>query len=452
MVVVQNSQHPKGEKQTEVIMILKKELAGVTLEKSNENVTGKIGLSFVYHSMKHFGIQNSISELFPKVKQGSNREESVEKKVFASTLSFIAGGERIEDLEVLRADKALIGSLGWKTMIGADTLRNFLMINRHGGRLRQLNNAGNHIALKRCKETELTYDNDATYFDSDKNSAKYSYKKTRQFSGLLGFWAELGICNTADFRPGNISPATGILNQLRKAYQQADRAGKKLCRFRSDSAGYQYSIFKWCNDHGINYFISGKENTAVKEIIADTKENWKKVPQSVSLDKEKKDVEWIETLHVMKDLTLRMMILRWKNTNPDLFEQNEYRYHAIVTNDFEIEPIAWLSFHNGRMGSENYNKELKIGFHNEYAPSNDFTMNRNYFLLGVLAYNMVQWMKLFYMAPAINSWGIKRLRFWFLNTCGKLTTHGRQILCKIINSSEETFGMFRYCMSRLVIN
>jgi hypothetical protein len=209
-------------------MILKKEMGTVTLEKSDENVTGKMGLSFIYHSMKHFGLNDLIREIFPKAKQRSNREETAEKKIFASTLSFIAGGERIEDIEILRADKALIGSLGWNSMISPDTSRNFLMVNRNGGYLRQVNDAGNHNALKRCKETDLTYDSDATYFDSDKDSAEWSYKKERQFSAMLGFWAELGTCNTMDFRPGNISPATGILNQLRKANSASRICGEAV--------------------------------------------------------------------------------------------------------------------------------------------------------------------------------------------------------------------------------
>ena len=64
-------------------MILKKELGTVTLEKSDENVTGKMGLSFIYHSMKHFGLNDWIQEIFPKAKQRSNREETAEKKILA---------------------------------------------------------------------------------------------------------------------------------------------------------------------------------------------------------------------------------------------------------------------------------------------------------------------------------------------------------------------------------
>ncbi|MBU4304250.1 MAG: hypothetical protein KJ893_01275 [Candidatus Omnitrophica bacterium] len=40
-------------------------------------------------------------------------------------------------------------------------------------------------AMKKTEVKEFTYDNDATYFDSGKESATYSYQKKKQFSGLL---------------------------------------------------------------------------------------------------------------------------------------------------------------------------------------------------------------------------------------------------------------------------
>jgi len=86
-------------------------------------------------------------------------------------------------------------------------------------------------SLKRIDEEELTYDNDATFLDSNKKSAEYSYQGRKQFSGLMGCIAEWGMINTVDYRPGNASPQVGILNQLRKAIAQAKQAGKRDSEF-----------------------------------------------------------------------------------------------------------------------------------------------------------------------------------------------------------------------------
>ena len=103
------------------------------------------------------------------------------------------------------------------------------------------------------------------------------------------------------------------------------------------------------------------------------------------------------------------------------------------------------------MNSENYNKEVKTGFNVDYTPSEDFTMNENYFLTGILAYNMIQIMKLFYLGKEPKKWTIKTLRYWFIHTCGKIIRTGRKYFCNIINATDKTFELFQHCLSQLVV-
>ena len=86
-------------------------------------------------------------------------------------------------------------------MVCADTVLNFIGSRRNNGRNRLVNEA---LAIKAM-----------------------GMVKEKQFSALVGVIAERGIINTIDYRPGNISPATGILSQLRKACRQAKEAGKR---------------------------------------------------------------------------------------------------------------------------------------------------------------------------------------------------------------------------------
>lgn len=431
-------------------MILNGKLDQVTLKMSKEDVTGRMGLSWIEHSMRHYGLHEMIDAWIPK-ESGSNREESASRKVMAGALSLIAGGERIEDLEVLRADMGLLNSLGWKSMISPDTLREMMKEKRNAGKLRKADEEFVLKAMRDCVLREFTYDNDATYFDSDKDSAAYSYKKTKQYSGLLGFIDELKICNTVDFRPGNVYPGKGVLNQLRKAQKQAKSVGKKISRFRSDSAAHDHRIFEFCEEEEIKYFISLDKNEAVMECIKAVRpKGWQEIKGSE--EELGRKVWWAETVYVTnKAMAIRALVLRWHNPQPDLFRQEKYGYHAIGTNDNELEPMAWLEFHNGRMSSENYNKELKDGLNADYAPSHDFQMDRFYFLLNVLAYNIVQVMKLFYLSEEAKNWTVKTLRHWFIEVCGKIVRTGRKYYCKIINATEETFALFRHCLSQLRI-
>ena len=413
---------------------------------SQDAVTGKMGLAWLTHSMQAFGVEKIISDGY---KKKSNRETDRFKKVMSAVMTRIAGGERVEDIENLRVDKGLLESLGWDEMMNPDTYLNLINDKRSNARLRSENNEMIIVALKKLDEEELTYDNDATYSDSEKNSAKYSYQKRKQFSGLIGRFEELGMINTVDFRRGNVSPQRGILNQLKKATAQAKRADKVLLYFRSDSAAYQMGIMAYCDKNEIRYFISGDKDVAVKKQIAKIKTSeWKMLEDKYAKNI---DTKWAETKHKMsKGFTIRMLVLRWPNLDPDLFDASPYCYHVIVTNDFEISPMEWLKKHNGRMGTiEHSNDEIKNGLGCDYAPSHEFEKNRGYFLIGILAYNMLEILKRFYLGSSTIKWRVKKMRYQFINVCGKITISGRKFFCNIINVTNEVFELFRHCKERL---
>ncbi len=426
--------------------MITKELNRVTLKKSEENVTGRMGLSWIGHCLRDYGFTAIINKFYSG-RRNSNRQIEASRKIEAGVLMFAAGGQRIEDIENLRADGALVRTLGWDKMIAADTLRDFLKDKRNAAKLRKINNELVIKAMRSSEHNEFTYDNDATYIDSEKTSAEYSYQKKRQYSGLLGFITELDMCSTMDFRRGNVSPCDGILNQLRKAVEQAREAGKRISGFRSDSAAHSNKVFRECNEKDIKYYISLSKNQAIKEVIDSLdKKSWQKLMGK----HEGRSERYAETVYVTNEgESVRMLVLRWRNPDITLFDQSPYCYHAIGTNDNEISSMEWLEKHNGRMNSENYNKEVKSGFNCDYTPSNDFEMNRGYFLLGILSYNAVQIMKLFYLGESARKWTIKTLRYHFINVCGKIIKTARRYICKIINVTDNTYDLFRTCLFHL---
>lgn len=423
-------------------------LSKVGLKRGKDSVTGRMGLSWVMHCAEDFGLKKVIETEYAKG-QSHKRGITAWKKVMSSVMMLLSGGERIEDLEVLRADEGLLESLGWEDINCPDTMLNFISSKRNNGRNRKVNEAMIVESLKSIEADELTYDNDATFLDSNKRSAEYSYQGRRQFSGLIGCFAELGMINTVDYRSGNVSPQIGILNQLRKAVMQAKQAGKRIASFRSDSAGYQDKIITECEKEGINWYITVDQNEGIKKLISRrTGTDWKTMYGEY---KERQDTQWAQAEYVVsKGYKVRVLMLRWKNPDPMLFDESPYCYHVIGTNNREIDPMEWLELHNGRMGTiEAINKEIKSGLGCDYTPSHEFEKNRGYFVLGVLAYNILQMMKLFYFDGLQKLWTIKTVRYYFLNVCGKIVKSGRRFYCHIINVTDEVFALFRYCKSRL---
>ena len=95
-------------------------LSKVELKKSEEAVTGKIGLGWMADSLRHFGIKKMISDEHGDGKR-SNRQKGAYEKIMTGAMMMASGGQRIEDVENLRVDQGLLDSLGWEEMICADT-------------------------------------------------------------------------------------------------------------------------------------------------------------------------------------------------------------------------------------------------------------------------------------------------------------------------------------------
>lgn len=430
-------------------MRLTNNLFKVTLKRGEEGVTGRMGLGWMVESLRHFGLKQSIIDVYGNKKR-SNREKGAYEKILTGIMMMASGGERLEDVESLRTDRGLLDVLGWHEMVCADTLINFINDRRNNAKLRRVNDELVVRAMRRSEEKEFTFDSDATYMDSDKDCAQWSYQKRRQMSGLMGSIAEIGMISTVDYRRGNASPQVGIFNQLLKACDQARRAGKSISRFRSDSAAHQDKIFTYCSKSEIKYYVTLDKNDSILQTVRKLKSfDWKTM---YGRYEERDDAQWAVTEHVVsKGYHVRIMVLRWKNPDPTLFDKNAYCYHVIGTNDRDIDPMAWLEMHNGRMGAiEHDHKELKNGIGCAYTPSNDFEKNRGYFLLGVLAHNAVQVMKLFYLGADAASWTIKTIRYQFIHVCGKIIKSGRRFYCRIINVTDEVFERFRQCQSVLL--
>jgi len=149
-------------------------------------------------------------------------------------------------------------------------------------------------------------------------------------------------------------------------------AEKRIKRFRSDSAAHQNKIFKFCEAQEIEYYISLDKNEAIKVCIAGIKEKqWNPLTQKYQA---RLGTQWAEMVYVTNEgVSMRILVLRWANPDPMLFDANPFCYHVIGTNNNEIEAMQWLEVHNGRMGTiEHSNKEIKAGLGCDYTPSHEF--------------------------------------------------------------------------------
>lgn len=90
-----------------------------------------------------------------------------------------------------------------------------------------------------------TLDMDATLVETWKRDALPSYKGFRAYQPLNVYWAEQEALLYSEFRDGNVPAGHEQLRVLQEALLHLP-AGVEKVRLRSDTAGYQHDLLRWC--------------------------------------------------------------------------------------------------------------------------------------------------------------------------------------------------------------
>jgi hypothetical protein len=402
------------------------------LERTEEKITPRSGLAVFSEVVRTLRVREKIEEAFPR--PGSNRGYEAWAYLEPLLLMLVGGGRHIEDLREIRDDEALRAVVGLRRMPSLSTYGDWLVRAGAKGGVRAMRAVDEEIAvavLKRTGTADYTLDVDATVIEAEKKEAKMTYKGMPGYQPQLGYLAEDGLCLTHEFRQGNVPAQSGALRFLKRSRRLCPR----IKRVRSDSAFYQAKVINWCEEHSIGFTIAADLDVAVKEVIR-TVRDWNPL-----LDEEGRPTnrEVGTAVHLMKGVRepFRLVVQRWRDPQPSLFEPNGYRHYVVATNRDELSAAEVVGFHNKRGQVENSIKELKLGFGMEQMTSGEFGANALWFALGVLASNLAQAMKLLFLDPEWKSKTIATLRWQLVETAGRLVRHGRQLILWLAASAEK---------------
>ena len=279
---------------------------------------------------------------------------------------------------------------------------------------------------------EVILDLGATEIEAEKQEAKRTYNHVQGYMPLVGYVN--AICVGYEFREGNESPGAGILAFAKKC-EAALPAGKQIY-FRSDSAGYQAEVTNHYSRPGRTFSITADQDVAVKREIKNLKESdWQlyRTQDGIATDR-----EIAETVHTMNGTqqAFRLIVQRWLNPQPSLFESEQYCYYAVATNREErATEVIWK--HNGRGQSENWHKELGIGVGMEQVPCGQNEANAVYFGIGVLAYNLAQLLKLRVLPESYRKATLATQRWKIYRLAGKLVRHAGGLILQIKAEAEK---------------
>ncbi len=412
---------------------LQQTLLPIKLEKSEERLTSLAGLIVVEELARAKGLWRRVDELFPK--PGSRRGYRASAYVKPLVWMLQAGGRRLEDVRELRAEHEVLRRLGLDQLPSADALGDWLR--RMGSRgvqaLGQLNRELVASTLE-AASAELTLDVDATIIEAEKQEAEWTYAKVKGYQPLLGYVE--GVCVHHEFRAGNESAGAKAVEFLKGCATQLP-AGKKVY-VRSDSAFYQAAVMNYCGERGWKFTITADQDSAVKAALRQIPESdWKAycTREGVATDR-----EIAETVHSLNQTrqAFRLIVVRWKNPQPSLFESGAYGYHAVASNREESESASEVLWrHNQRGESENWHKELKLEFGMEQMPCGQQAANAVFFGIGVLAYNLSWLLKTNLLPPEYRQVSVATLRWKLYRVAGKLVRHARAWVLKVRTEGEK---------------
>lgn len=404
---------------------------------TNEPLIAHGGLVLPYEMAKALNLPMLIDEVMPA--GGSGHSYRPSRFVVPLILMFHGGGKALEDLREIKGEISLRKLMDIEDMPATCTVGDWLRRTGSDGRgLAGLDKVNGHVVkkvLKKDTRTEYTLDSDATIIESEKDAARYTYKKEKGYQPFVSFLYELGMVLDDEFRDGNVPAGAGVLESLKRCVQKMPR-GKRIAYYRADSASYQAEVMNYCfgdKEHNIPEILftitADKDEAVMKAIRTIPKKEWRHF---------KDDRQIAGTVHTMgkTEKAFRLVVQRWPKLQAELFDPDPYCYHVIATNREETDAEV-VVLHNQRGEAENYFKELKHGFGMEWMPCGETYANAVFFRIGVIAYNLFQAMKQLSLPVWWRKATIETVRWKLYQIAGRMVHHARRILLKLAASVDK---------------
>jgi hypothetical protein len=304
---------------------------------------------------------------------------------------------------------------------------------------------------------------DATLIETHKQEALFCYKKFRAYQPLNVWWAEQQVVVHSEFRDGNVPAGFEQLRVLEESLAALPEGVEKVA-MRSDTAGYQWDLLRYCAEGKserfgvIDFAVSVDVTPAFRQAVLEVAEqDWKPLPRREGRPGDS-DQEWAEVCFVPKDaarkksgpsyrfLAIREPLrqLELPGTESDQAElpfptisygeqgpPRRFKLFGVVTNlDGAGEEL--IHWHRERCGkSEEVHAVMKEDLAGGRLPSKHFGANAAWWGAMILALNLNVLMKRLVLGAEWVPKRMKAIRYWIVNLPGRLVRHSRQLVLRL---------------------
>ena len=496
-------------------------------EKKDTGITGLAGLPLYLDLARVVCLSKSIQKHL-KIKEGGQGWTDVQM-VISLILLNLAGGECVDDLKILEADEGFCEILckievdgltrkirralarRWRkeqqrTVPSPSTVFRYLK-GFHDAEQEELRKQSKVKAFIPAPSEHLkgfskinkdllailntiivhktaTLDMDATLIETSKKSALYSYKSSKAYQPLNTWWYEHNIIVHTEFRDGNVPAGYEQLRVLKEALECLPGNVKEV-KLRSDTAGYQHDLLKYCETGAnerfgrIEFAIGCKVSKSFKIAVAQVPSNeWHPLYKTVNGRRVKTKTEWAEVCFVPDELChsknapeyryiAKRQLIDEQRTLPGMEEpdlelvdfptmqmtEGKYKVFGIVTNIKECqkngeEVIHWLHARCGK--SEEAHSVMKEDLAGGKLPSWDFGANAAWWWIMILSLNVNSIMKQLALEPSMEKARMKRVRFTIINIPGRILKGSRNLLIKL-SKGNPSYRLFLDVRERLMM-
>jgi hypothetical protein len=424
-----------------------------------KNLTPYGGLLPVATMLEKLGFQALVEEGLT-VKRVT-RVMSWYQFILGIVLGIYVGFSRLNQLRFIARDPLLTGILKVGELPPQSTLWRFLaalhlnvavQILRVQQQMRERVWAAGNVRL-----TEATLDTDTTVHTlygkqmggrksyNPKNRGKKSYQP------ILTFLAETREYVAGGLRNGDRPTGKEVAEHLRQAFRALPACVQRILA-RADSGFYCWEAVAAYVERGCQFVVVARKTARLLHALRAAE--WKSSPKT--------DADAQCEFTYQPDgwgKAFRFVALRYEQPPKpgdveqyQLFATSQYTYRVFVTN--MPEPVHVVAaFYNGRAAAENLIKEANNDAGLAAHPSGRFDMNRNYFQMVMLAYNLNCWLMLFNReeqekAATLRHTTLATARLRFLFVAAKIWSHaGRTGVSYSDHYAEK--GLFGRLMERL---
>jgi Transposase DDE domain group 1 len=346
------------------------------------------------------------------------------RKLLTVVHAMIAGGDCIDDVELLRAGSTA-SVLGHRVMAPSTVgtwLRSFTF-----GHVRQLDKVTGEVLARAWAagagpgDGPLTVDVDSTICEVHgyhKQGAGYGYTRRLGYHPLLATRADTGEVLHARLRKGAANTARGIARFVDELVARCRRAGATgELTLRMDSGFWSAKLIRRLRRHRVRYSITVRQTKTVRAAIAAIPEvAW--VPIAYQPD----GVAQVAETPYRGD---RLIVRRVRNEGEQAQLFATWRYHAFVTD--RVGTATWLDAdHRRHAVCELAIRDLKAGAGLAHLPSGRFAANAAWLGAATLAHNLLRWTASLGLGARDQQTVAKTLRRTLLVLPGRLTRSGRR--------------------------